>query len=118
MTGIWENKLRRIERGEYKAADFLSELKTMVTQIVNDVRNDSTYRTITVEAKPEEMQQGKKSDKKEKNDKERKKRQPVKIKKSRRPMLLFCVRYAKKGLYSKGKVLTVVRNGDRVAISV
>ena len=54
LTGIWENKLRRIERGEYKAADFLSELKTMVTQIVNDVRSDRTRRVITIEEKPAE----------------------------------------------------------------
>ena len=33
-------------------------------------------------------------------------------------MLLFYARYAKKELYSKEKALTVVRNGDRAAISV
>lgn len=27
LTGIWENKLRKIERNEYRAADFLEELK-------------------------------------------------------------------------------------------
>ena len=27
LTGIWENKLRKIERKEYRAADFLEELK-------------------------------------------------------------------------------------------
>lgn len=67
LTGIWENKLRRIERGEYKATDFLEELKTMVTQIVNDVRNDNSARTITVETKPEEaVQQTEEKTKKEK----------------------------------------------------
>lgn len=30
LTGIWENKLRKIERNEYRAADFLEELKKMV----------------------------------------------------------------------------------------
>lgn len=73
LTGIWENKLRRIERGEYKATDFLSELKTMVTQIVNDVRNDTTYRTITVETKPEEPAPAQGKPQKEKAPKGKKK---------------------------------------------
>ncbi len=69
LTGIWENKLRRIERGEYKAADFLAELKTMVTQIVNDVRNDHRQRSITIienkqEAAHEEKKKRKPSPKK------------------------------------------------------
>ena len=34
LTGIWENKLRKIERNEYRAADFLEELKKMVGEIV------------------------------------------------------------------------------------
>ena len=32
LTGIWENKLRKIERNEYRAADFLEELKKMVEE--------------------------------------------------------------------------------------
>ncbi len=52
LTGIWENKLRKIERGEYPATDFLAELKTMVTNIVTNVRNDQTGQSITV-AQPE-----------------------------------------------------------------
>ncbi len=103
LTGIWENKLRRIERGEYKAADFLSELKTMVTQIVNDVRNDSTYRTITVEAKPEEMQKGQKTDKKEKNDKEKKKTTVRKNKKESSVDVPILCPLCKKGTILKGK---------------
>ena len=27
LTGLWENKLRRIERGEFSAAEFIAELK-------------------------------------------------------------------------------------------
>lgn len=69
LTGIWENKLRRIERGEYKASDFLAELKTMVTQIVNDVRNDNSTRSITIEPKPEEPQPTEGKGKKEKGKK-------------------------------------------------
>jgi DNA topoisomerase-3 len=41
LTGIWEKKLRQVERGEYQAKDFLDELKTMVTQIVYNVKSDN-----------------------------------------------------------------------------
>lgn len=39
LTGIWERKLRQIEKGEYEAQTFISELKTMVTDIVHNVLN-------------------------------------------------------------------------------
>jgi len=41
LTGIWEKKLRQVERGEYAAKDFLDELKAMVTQIVFNVKSDN-----------------------------------------------------------------------------
>ena len=44
LTGIWEKKLRQIERKEYPAAQFLQELKIMVTEIVTTVRRDTTNR--------------------------------------------------------------------------
>jgi DNA topoisomerase-3 len=34
LTGLWEKKLRQIERKEYNAAQFLEELKTMVAEVV------------------------------------------------------------------------------------
>jgi DNA topoisomerase-3 len=34
LTGLWEKKLRQIERKEYDSAHFLEELKEMVTQVV------------------------------------------------------------------------------------
>ena len=34
LTGLWENKLRRIERGDYSPAEFIGELKEMITRIV------------------------------------------------------------------------------------
>lgn len=49
LTGIWENKLRRIERNEYRAKDFLEELKLMVAEIVNKVKYDQTVRSITIQ---------------------------------------------------------------------
>jgi DNA topoisomerase-3 len=34
LTGIWEKKLRQIEKGAYEAALFIDELKQMVTEVV------------------------------------------------------------------------------------
>jgi DNA topoisomerase-3 len=48
LTGLWENKLRRIERGEYKAADFIAELKSMVEEIVINVLSDNSSRKIEI----------------------------------------------------------------------
>ena len=52
LTGIWERKLRSIERREYSARQFLDELKAMVAQLVLDVLADNTHRRVTVEAEP------------------------------------------------------------------
>ena len=41
LTGRWEKKLRQVEKGEYQAKDFLDELKTMVTEIVFNVKSDN-----------------------------------------------------------------------------
>ena len=41
LTGIWEKKLRQVERGEYEAAMFLNELKTMLGEIVFNVKSDN-----------------------------------------------------------------------------
>ncbi len=40
LTGLWEKKLREIERGEYKAQDFLVELKEMTSGVVRDVKSN------------------------------------------------------------------------------
>ena len=48
LTGIWEKKLREIERKEYNAAQFLNELKQMLNEIVLKVLTDNTNRRITV----------------------------------------------------------------------
>lgn len=49
LTGIWEKKLREIERKTYNAAQFLEELKQMVSEIVMSVLSDNTNRHITIE---------------------------------------------------------------------
>lgn len=49
LTGMWENKLRRIERGDYAASDFIAELKQMISQIVISVLSDNSARRIVIE---------------------------------------------------------------------
>ncbi|MBQ8773499.1 MAG: DNA topoisomerase III, partial [Muribaculaceae bacterium] len=49
LTGLWENKLRRIERGEYSAAEFIAELKTLINDIVINVLQDNSSKRIVVE---------------------------------------------------------------------
>lgn len=48
LTGIWEKKLREIERRSYDAGTFLAELKQMVTDIVYSVLRNNTNRRVTV----------------------------------------------------------------------
>ena len=40
LTGLWEKKLREIEKGEYTAQDFLTELKEMTSGVVRDVKSN------------------------------------------------------------------------------
>ncbi|MCM1310967.1 MAG: DNA topoisomerase 3 [Bacteroides sp.] len=49
LTGIWENKLRRIERGAYSPLDFMAELKQMISEIVIAVLADNSNRQIVIE---------------------------------------------------------------------
>jgi DNA topoisomerase-3 len=50
LTGLWEKKLREIERRNYDVRTFLDELKQMVGEIVHQVLSDNTNRRITIEA--------------------------------------------------------------------
>ncbi|WP_195202787.1 DNA topoisomerase 3 [Phocaeicola massiliensis] len=47
LTGIWEKKLREIERKSYDASTFLDELKQMVAEVVHSVLSDNTNRRVT-----------------------------------------------------------------------
>jgi len=53
LTGLWENKLRRIERGEFEAAEFIAEIKAMVNEVVVTVLSDNTPQRILTAAEPE-----------------------------------------------------------------
>lgn len=50
LTGLWENKLRRIERGEYSAGHFVAEISQLMREIVANVMNDNSARKIATEA--------------------------------------------------------------------
>ena len=64
LTGLWEKKLRQIEKGTYKAKTFLDELKEMVNQVVINVLSDNSGRSITIEDVKEEKKENKKEAKK------------------------------------------------------
>ncbi|MDR1879400.1 MAG: DNA topoisomerase 3 [Tannerellaceae bacterium] len=49
LTGLWEKKLRQIERGTYEAGRFLEELKEWVGKVVLNVFSDQSNRTIAIE---------------------------------------------------------------------
>ncbi|MDD2436698.1 MAG: DNA topoisomerase 3 [Massilibacteroides sp.] len=49
LTGLWEKKLRLIEKGEYEVRLFLEELKQMVGEIVQHVIADPINRSITID---------------------------------------------------------------------
>ncbi len=66
LTGIWERRLRLIEKRSYDAKTFLDELKVMVAEIVQTVLSDNTNRRVT-ETTTETLQaEKKKSGNKEK----------------------------------------------------
>ncbi|MCM1489306.1 MAG: DNA topoisomerase 3 [Muribaculum sp.] len=49
LTGIWEGRLRAIERGDYSAPEFISQLKGMINEITLSVLKDSSNRRISNE---------------------------------------------------------------------
>jgi DNA topoisomerase-3 len=42
LTGLWEKKLREIERGDFEAQQFLDELKQMTAEVVREVKSDKS----------------------------------------------------------------------------
>lgn len=90
LTGIWEKKLREIERRSYDAGTFLAELKQMVTDIVYSVLRDNSNRRITV--MPEEPQSSavkaaRKKEQADEKEKTRKARAPRRRKTTETPPL-------------------------------
>ncbi|MFN8436709.1 MAG: DNA topoisomerase 3 [Cytophagales bacterium] len=64
LTGVWEKKLRMIERGDYAMETFKNELVQMVVELTNEVKNSYAFRAISIEeAKPTEKPKAEKSSK-------------------------------------------------------
>ena len=61
LTGLWEKKLREIEKRTYDASLFLEELKQMVAEIVTSVLSDNTNRRITIMSPVNAEEKGKSS---------------------------------------------------------
>jgi DNA topoisomerase-3 len=77
LTGIWERKLRQIEKGEYAIETFKQELIQMVIDLTVEVKT-ATYRAITVAAE----QPAKKEKEKEKEPTPKKDTPPKEPKKA------------------------------------
>lgn len=58
LTGMWEKKLREIESGELEIAQFMAELKNMVTEVIWQVKN-SRKKEITILEEEETEDKGK-----------------------------------------------------------
>ncbi len=104
LTGLWEKKLRQIERGTYEARTFLEELKQLVHQVVINVLSDQTGRTITIEQAAPEKPQAEKEPKEKKPRKPRAKKekaagQPEETTAPAKPVCPIC----KKGSILRGK---------------
>lgn len=52
LTGRWEKKLREIEKRTYAPAQFIEELKSMVTDLVQQVLSDNESRRVTAQTDP------------------------------------------------------------------
>lgn len=61
LTGLWEKKLREIEKGKYDVSVFIDELKQMVTQIVYNVTTDNSRKVVTATNVDEDKNKEKKS---------------------------------------------------------
>lgn len=102
LTGLWEKKLRQIERVTYEARTFLEELKQLVHQVVINVLSDQSTYSITIQEQPakEEL---KKEKKEKKPRKPRARKEPKEKKeKSSAPLKPTCP-ICKKGGILRGK---------------
>lgn len=101
LTGIWENKLRQIERSQYDTRIFIDELKQMLIQVVTNVRNDWSQKSIEIEEvkEPEKKPEKKSSQRKKKEDTGEKKAKASAKKTDKEVTCPLC----KKGKLLKGK---------------
>ncbi len=101
LTGMWEKKLRKIEKGEYDPKSFLDEMKEMVSQLVTEVKQESNKMiVIEPDAKPDEQKAEKKS--KPKSAESKKPAAKKSVEKEGEPAIVTCPK-CKKGNMLKGK---------------
>lgn len=61
LTGMWEKKLRQIEKGEFEAKVFMDEMKKMVSELVFEVKRENNKSiTIIEEEKKSPVKKGNK----------------------------------------------------------
>ena len=65
LTGMWEKQLKDIEKGTYSAAQFISNMKTMVDALVYEVRSETQRANISHEKTEEKTISKKETKKKE-----------------------------------------------------
>lgn len=94
LTGLWEKKLRQIEKGQYEARNFLEELKQMVSEIVQHVLCDQSNKAITIEEAIKEE---------ENKTKEKKPRKPRAKKENTNEKQALVCPICKKGSLLRGK---------------
>lgn len=68
LTGIWEGRLREIERGQYDAQQFIDRQKQMIYEITQSVMRDNSNRRIIAETPVEKPAKKKTSKRKSKTD--------------------------------------------------
>ncbi len=100
LTGLWEKKLRQIEKSEYDPRQFIDELKQMLTEIVAKVKSDWGARITIEEVVKEEPKPTKKAPKEKKTSQPKEKK--AKVEKIEATKLLICP-LCKKGTLLKGK---------------
>ncbi|CAM1343746.1 DNA topoisomerase 3 [Tenacibaculum amylolyticum] len=49
LTGLWEKRLKEIERGDYHASTFIKQMKLMVDQLVYEVRSNTKTVRLSAE---------------------------------------------------------------------
>jgi len=99
LTGIWEKKLRQIEKGEYDAKVFLDEMKEMVSRLVVEVKRENNRKIEIVQVELEEKPE---KEKKTKSDESKKSTTKQSSAKDEEPAVITCPK-CKRGTMLKGK---------------
>ena len=98
LTGLWEKKLRQIEKAEYDPHVFLAEMKQMVTDLVVEVKKE-TSKAITI---AEEQKKPTESKPEEKTETKLEAKAEVKPKKKKETKSELTCPKCKKGIMLKG----------------